>query len=152
MKLTQLHFEQKINTDLSNLWEFISSPKNLSKITPNYMDFNIKSKVPNKMYEGLIISYTVKPILGIKLNWVTEITHIKDKNYFVDEQRSGPYKMWHHEHILEETNDGIIMKDIISYIPPYGIIGLILNKLFIKKQVKEIFKYRTKVLDNLFKN
>ena len=92
MKLTQLHFEQKINTDLSNLWEFISSPKNLSKITPNYMDFNIKSKVPEQMYEGLIISYTVKPILGIKLNWVTEITHIKDKNYFVDEQ-SGPYKM-----------------------------------------------------------
>ena len=93
MKLTQLHFEQKINTDLNTLWEFISSPKNLSKITPNYMDFNIKSKVPEQMYEGLIISYTVKPILGIKLNWVTEITHIKDKNYFVDEQRSGPYKM-----------------------------------------------------------
>ena len=66
MKLTQLHFEQKINTDLNNLWEFISSPKNLSKITPNYMDFNIKSKIPRKMYEGLIISYTVKPILGIK--------------------------------------------------------------------------------------
>lgn len=151
MKLTQLHFEQKINTDLSNLWEFISSPKNLSKITPNYMDFNIKSKVPEQMYEGLIISYTVKPILGIKLNWVTEITHIKDKNYFVDEQRSGPYKMWHHEHILEETNDGIIMKDIISYIPPYGFIGLILNKLFIKKQVREIFQYRTKVLDDIFK-
>jgi len=151
MKLTQLHFEQKINTDLSNLWEFISSPKNLSKITPNYMDFNIKSKVPEQMYEGLIISYTVKPILGIKLNWVTEITHIKDKNYFVDEQRSGPYKMWHHEHILEETNDGIIMKDIISYIPPYGFIGLILNKLFIKKQVREIFQYRTKVLDEIFK-
>ena len=151
MKLTQLHFEQKINTDLSNLWEFISSPKKFIKITPNYMDFNIKSKVPEQMYEGLIISYTVKPILGIKLNWVTEITHIKDKNYFVDEQRSGPYKMWHHEHILEETNDGIIMKDIISYIPPYGIFGLILNKLFIKKQVREIFKYRTKVLDNLFK-
>ena len=151
MKLTQLHFEQKINTDLINLWEFISSPKNLSKITPNYMDFNIKSKVPEQMYEGLIISYTVKPILGIKLNWVTEITHIKDKNYFVDEQRSGPYKMWHHEHILEETNDGIIMKDIISYIPPYGFIGLILNKLFIKKQVREIFQYRTKVLDDIFK-
>ena len=151
MKLTQLHFEQKINTDLNNLWEFISSPKNLSKITPNYMDFNIKSKIPNKMYEGLIISYTVKPILGIKLNWVTEITHINDMNYFVDEQRSGPYKMWHHEHILEETNDGIIMKDIISYIPPYGIFGLILNKLFIKKQVSEIFQYRTKVLDNIFK-
>lgn len=151
MKLTQLHFEQKINTDLNNLWEFISSPKNLSKITPNYMNFNIKSRVPKQMYEGLIISYTVKPILGIKLNWVTEITHIQDKNYFVDEQRSGPYKMWHHEHILEKTNDGIIMRDIISYIPPYGIIGLILNKLFIKKQLREIFQYRSKVLDNIFK-
>ena len=93
MSLTQLFYEQKINTDLDNLWKFISSPKNLSKITPSYMDFKILSKVPNEMYEGLIISYTVKPILGVKMNWVTEITHIKDKKYFVDEQRKGPYKM-----------------------------------------------------------
>ena len=151
MSLTQLFYEQKINTDLDNLWKFISSPKNLSKITPSYMDFKILSKVPNEMYEGLIISYTVKPILGLKMNWVTEITHIKDKKYFVDEQRKGPYKMWHHEHILIETDNGIIMKDIISYIPPFGIFGKILNILFIKKQVEGIFKYRTQVLNKIFK-
>ena len=151
MSLTQLFYEQKINTDLDNLWKFISSPKNLSKITPRYMDFKILSKVPNEMYEGLIISYTVKPILGLKMNWVTEITHIKDKKYFVDEQRKGPYKMWHHEHILIETDNGIIMKDIISYIPPFGIFGKILNILFIKKQVEGIFKYRTQVLNKIFK-
>ena len=151
MSLTQLFYEQKINTDLDNLWKFISSPKNLSKITPNYMDFKILSKVPNEMYEGLIISYTVKPILGIKMNWVTEITHIKDKKYFVDEQRKGPYKMWHHEHILIETDNGIIMKDIISYIPPFGVLGQILNVFFIKRQVEGIFKYRTEVLNKIFK-
>ena len=151
MSLTQLFYEQKINTDLDNLWKFISSPKNLSKITPSYMDFKILSKVPNEMYEGLIISYTVKPILGLKMNWVTEITHIKDKKYFVDEQRKGPYKMWHHEYKLIETDNGIIMKDIISYIPPFGIFGKILNILFIKKQVEGIFKYRTQVLNKIFK-
>lgn len=151
MSLTQLFYEQKINTDLDNLWKFISSPKNLSKITPSYMDFKILSKVPNEMYEGLIISYTVKPILGVKMNWVTEITHIKDRKYFVDEQRKGPYKMWHHEHILIETDNGIIMKDIISYIPPFGVLGQILNVFFIKKQVEGIFKYRTEVLNKIFK-
>ena len=151
MSLTQLFYEQKINTDIDNLWKFISSPKNLSKIPPSYMDFKILSKIPDEMYEGLIISYTVKPILGVKMNWVTEITHIKDKKYFVDEQRKGPYKMWHHEHILIETDNGIIMKDIISYIPPFGILGKILNILFIKRQVKGIFKYRTEVLNKIFK-
>tara|TARA_B100001287_G_scaffold273953_1_gene278361 strand:- start:1440 stop:1895 length:456 start_codon:yes stop_codon:yes gene_type:complete len=151
MSLTQLFYEQKINTDIDKLWKFISSPKNLSKITPRYMDFKILTEIPNEMYEGLIISYTVKPILGIKMNWVTEITHIKDKKYFVDEQRKGPYKMWHHEHILLETDNGIIMKDIISYIPPFGILGKILNKLFIKRQVSEIFNYRTEVLKKIFK-
>ena len=115
------------------------------------MDFKILSKIPDEMYEGLIISYTVKPILGVKMNWVTEITHIKDKKYFVDEQRKGPYKMWHHEHILIKTDNGIIMKDIISYIPPFGILGKILNILFIKRQVKGIFKYRTEVLNKIFK-
>ena len=150
MKLTQLYFEQKINTDINKLWNFISSPKNLSKITPDYMDFKILSEIPNEMYEGLIISYTVRPILGIKLNWVTEITHIKNNNYFIDEQRQGPYKMWHHEHILEETNDGIIMRDKLSYIPPFGIFGQILNILFIKKQINKIFEYRTKILDEIF--
>ena len=151
MSLTQLFYEQKINTDIDNLWKFISSPKNLSKIPPSYMDFKILSNIPDEMYEGLIISYTVKPILGVKMNWVTEITHIKDKKYFVDEQRKGPYKMWHHEHILIETDNGIIMKDIISYIPPFGILGKILNILFIKRQVKGIFKYRTEVLNKIFK-
>lgn len=150
MRLTQLYFEQKINTDINKLWNFISSPKNLSKITPDYMDFKILSEIPNEMYEGLIISYTVRPILGIKLNWVTEITHIKNNKYFIDEQRQGPYKMWHHEHILEETNDGIIMRDKLSYIPPFGIFGQILNKLFIQKQINRIFEYRTKILDEIF--
>ena len=151
MKLTQLYFEQKIHTDIDTLWKFISSPKNLSKITPDYMKFEILSSIKDQdMYEGMIISYNVQPILGIKMNWVTEITHIKEKEYFVDEQRSGPYNMWHHEHLIKETDDGVIMQDIISYIPPFSFFGLILNKIFIKKQIISIFEYRETVLNRLF--
>ena len=135
MSLTQLFYEQKINTDLDNLWKFISSPKNLSKITPSYMDFKILSKVPNEMYEGLIISYTVKPILGVKMNWVTEITHIKDKKYFVDEQRKGPYKMCFHDTLIEL---------IMEYHERYNILyshwslGKILNVFLLKDRLKNI--------------
>jgi ligand-binding SRPBCC domain-containing protein len=136
---------------VDELWDFISSPKNLKVITPDYMGFEVTSKgLPDKMYEGMIITYKVSPILGIKTTWVTEITHVKDKHYFVDEQRVGPYNIWHHQHFLEETTKGTLMKDIISYKPPYGILGNVANSLIIKRKLKEIFDYRTKVLNKLF--
>ena len=150
MSLTQLFYEQRINTDIDNLWKFISSPKNLSKITPSYMDFKILSKIPDEMYEGLIISYTVKPILGVKMNWVTEITHIKDKKYFVDEQRFGPYSLWHHKHFIKEVNGGIEMEDIIHYKIPLGFIGYMMNYLIIKNKLGHIFEYRRKKLNEIF--
>lgn len=148
---TQIIKKQLIKTDIENLWDFMSSPKNLDMITPKEMKFNIKSKNGDqKMYEGMIITYTVTPLLNIPLNWVTEITHIKKNKYFVDEQRLGPYKMWHHEHIFEEKEDGILMTDIITYAPPMGILGDIANKLFINKKVHNIFNYRKKIIDQIF--
>ncbi len=148
---TQIIKKQLIKTDIENLWDFMSSPKNLDRITPKEMKFNIKSKNKDqKMYEGMIITYTVTPLLNIPLNWVTEITHIKKNKYFVDEQRLGPYKMWHHEHIFEEKEDGILMTDIITYAPPMGVLGDIANKLFINKKVHNIFNYRKKIIDQIF--
>ncbi len=147
MAFYQFKKTQLIKASMDDVWNFISRPENLKKITPDYMGFDITSDdVPEKMYSGMIISYIVTPMLGIKTNWVTEITHIKEKAYFVDEQRVGPYKIWHHQHHIEQTDNGILMRDIISYQPPFGFLGSIANSLFIKKKLNEIFDYRTQAI------
>ena len=151
MGFYQLHKTQKIPATLEQVWDFISSPANLKKITPEYMGFNITSKLlSEKMYPGMIISYKVSPVLGIKMTWVTEITQVKEKEYFVDEQRVGPYSMWHHEHKIEPIEGGVLMTDIVSYKPPLGILGSIANTILINKQLKVIFDYRTMAIEKLF--
>jgi ligand-binding SRPBCC domain-containing protein len=115
------------------------------------MGFEVTSNsYSNKMYAGMIITYIVKPVLGIPLNWITEITHVKEKAYFVDEQRMGPYKMWHHQHKIEAIDGGVLMTDIVTYVPPFGFIGTIANRLFIKNQLQQIFDCRTTALEELF--
>ncbi len=146
----QLIRKQFVKTDLNTCWEFFSSPSNLKVITPDYMGFDVKTDVPEKMYEGLIISYTVKPLLGIPMEWVTEITHINEKSFFVDEQRIGPYKMWHHEHHFKEIDGGVEMTDIVSYVIPFGILGKLVQPILVQPKLEEIFAYRFKVVDNLF--
>ena len=147
----QLRREQFVKTDIDTIWDFASSPKNLKEITPDYMLFDITSKdLQEKMYPGMIITYRVSPLLNIKMNWVTEITQVKDRHFFIDEQRLGPYTMWHHQHFFEEKDDGVLMTDIVTYIPPFGILGDIANTLFIKKQLKEIFDYRFKIMNQKF--
>jgi len=151
MGFYQLHTTQKIPATIDEVWNFISSPANLKKITPSYMGFDITSKhAGEKMYPGMIISYKVSPVFGVKMNWVTEITHIKEKEYFVDEQRSGPYSMWHHEHKIEPIEGGVLMTDIVSYKPPLGFLGSIANSFLIKKQLNAIFDFREKVLHEIF--
>ena len=151
MAFYQFQREQFIKTSIDELWDFISSPQNLKKITPKNMGFDIRTpKLPHKIYEGMIISYTVHPLFGIPTNWVTEITHIRDKSYFVDEQRVGPYKLWHHQHIIINEKNGVLMKDIVSYQPPFGLLGRIANTLVIKNKLNEIFDYRTRVLEKIF--
>lgn len=150
MAVYQYKRTQLIDTDLERLWEFISSPKNLAVITPSSMNFEIQSEVPEKMYPGLIIKYKVSPLPLYRTSWVTEITHVEEFKYFVDEQRHGPYKIWHHEHILERTDKGIRMTDIVTYEPPFGILGSMSNTLMIKNKIKSIFDYREKVLEELF--
>lgn len=151
MGFYQFKKTQVINASLEVVWEFISDPANLKKITPDYMGFDITSKdVPSKMYAGMIISYRVSPLFGIKTTWVTEITHLKENSYFVDEQRVGPYKIWHHQHMIQPTEKGTLMTDIVSYQPPLGFLGSIANELIIKGKLNEIFEYRTKALDEIF--
>ena len=146
-----LRSEQKIPTDLITAWDFISSPRNLKRITPDYMGFEIILKeLPEKMYPGMIIAYKVSPVLGLKMTWVTEITHVDELKFFVDEQRFGPYTIWHHEHKIEAIDGGVLMTDLVTYLPPFGLFGKIANKLFIAKQIQEIFDYRTKALIEIF--
>lgn len=150
MGFYQFKRTQEIEKPIQDVWDFISDPANLKVITPDYMGFDITSKdIASKMYPGMIISYKVSPLLGIKLNWVTEITQVRDKKYFVDEQRVGPYKIWHHQHILEASENGTLMTDIVSYKPPFGILGNLANPI-IKNKLKEIFDYRSKVISNIF--
>ena len=139
----QIKREQLLNANIEDVWEFVSSPLNLKKITPDYMNFTITSNdLEKEMYPGMIICYKVSPLLGIPTNWGTEITHVKKYKLFVDEQRVGPYKIWHHEHLFRVEGEGVLMIDIVSYKLPFGIIGKLLNTLFIKNKIQDIFNYR----------
>lgn len=147
----QFSQSQKIPASIDTVWDFISSPDNLKEITPAYLDFKVTSKSgSNKMYAGMIITYIVKPLLGIPMKWMTEITQVKLNEYFVDEQRVGPYKLWHHQHKIEAIDGGVLMTDIVTYIPPFGFIGAIANSLVIKQQLKNIFNFRTVAIEKKF--
>lgn len=151
MPFYQIQATQKIPATMQQVWDFMSNPANLQKITPSYMGFTITSISGNKeMYPGMIISYKVKPVLNLPITWVTEITHVQHLEFFVDEQRLGPYKMWHHQHKIEAIEGGVLMTDIVTYIPPFGFLGAIANTLFIKKQLSEIFDYRKKAVEEIF--
>ena len=152
MKTYTIHFTQKMPISLEKAWEFFSSPLNLSKITPESMKFVVTSDYTEqtKMYEGMIITYKVSPLLGIKMDWMTEITTVKDKEYFIDEQRFGPFKFWHHEHHFEEINGGVLMTDKLTYGIPFGIFGQLANTIIVAKQTQEIFDYRVKAVDEMF--
>ena len=151
MYYTKIKRKQLIRTDIDSLWNFISSPKNLDKIAPKWMRFEITSNnKDNIIFPGMIITYRITPLLNIPLKWVTEITCVKEKISFIDQQNTGPCKEWIHEHRLEATQKGVIMHDTIKYIPPFGIIGKITNWIFIKRRVIKIFDYRKKCLDEIF--
>ena len=152
MKIFKLKYSQKLPINLNEAWDFLSSPNNLELITPKSMDFNIIDWDKKEAYPGQIIQYTVRPILGIKINWVTEITQVRDKEFFIDEQRFGPYTFWHHKHFIKEIEGGVIMEDVIHYKPPFGFIGVLLNFFFINSKLNSVFKYRELELIKTFGN
>lgn len=146
-KLYKLESRQFLPISVDEAWDFFSSPKNLKEITPPHMGFDITSQYDDKMYPGLLITYIVSPLMGIKMRWCTEITQVKDKSYFIDEQRFGPYKMWHHQHHFKAVEGGVEMKDIVHYGIPLGPLGQLANGIMVKSQLKDIFNYRIKAVE-----
>ena len=146
----QLKRTQFIKVDIKTCWDFFSSPTNLKVITPSYMGFEVKTEVPEKMYEGLMIAYTVRPLLGIPMSWITEIKTVKENEFFVDEQRQGPYTIWHHEHHFKAVEGGVEMTDIVSYVIPLGFLGKMAHPILVRKQLEEIFAYRFQKVEEIF--
>jgi len=141
---------QKVPISLQQAWDFFQNPANLATITPDSIGFDIRSEVPAEMYPGLFIHYKVSPLLGIKMNWTTEITHVNAPHYFVDEQRVGPYAIWHHEHHFKEIDGGVEMLDRVNYKVPLGILGKIAHPIVVKSKLEEIFDYRVRKVEELF--
>ncbi|HZW63385.1 MAG TPA: SRPBCC family protein [Flavobacteriaceae bacterium] len=150
MAIYTLHKTQKLPISVNQAWDFLSNPKNLKTITPEYMGFEILSGADKPMYAGQIIQYVVTPVLGIKTPWVTEITHVIPYQYFVDEQRFGPYRLWHHKHFIKPIDGGVEMEDIIDYKLPFGPLGNLFHPLMVKPKLNEIFNYREQKLIELF--
>ncbi len=150
MKIYQLRSKQVLPISKKEAWNFLSNPANLKIITPSHMGFHILSGDDRPMYAGQIIQYIVQPFPFFRTKWVTEITHVIDGEYFVDEQRFGPYALWHHKHFLKETEQGVEMEDIIDYKIPFGILGQLFHPILVKKQLHEIFQYREQKLVELF--
>lgn len=149
MKIYRLEFEQELKMDINKCWDYFSNPNNLEKITPKDLSFKIISGAETKMCAGQIIIYKIKLFGIFPMNWVTEITQVKENNFFIDEQRFGPYKFWHHQHIFEQKNDMIIMRDIIHYGIKFSIFGRLANYLFVSKKLKQIFEYRKSIIDKV---
>ncbi|MGB0915990.1 MAG: SRPBCC family protein [Flavobacteriales bacterium] len=150
MKLHRKEYKQFLPISVDEAWRFFSAPENLNEITPPEMKFEILTKDIPKVYAGQIIQYNVSPFPLIKMGWVTEITQVQEKKLFIDEQRFGPYTFWHHQHIFEEQEGGVLMTDILHYKVPLGIVGKMMDYLVINKKVNAIFEYRTKTLVNKF--
>ena len=146
----QLKRIQKLPISVAKAWDFFSSPKNLATITPDELGFQIKSELPEKMYPGMFIQYTVKPLLGIPMTWVTEITQVNEPHFFIDEQRVGPYAIWHHQHFFKKIPDGVEMTDIVDYQLPLAPFGNFMHPLIIKGKLKQIFDYRKEKMVELF--
>lgn len=150
-KVYSLKTIQKIPISLAEAWDFFSRPQNLKEITPSNLGFNIISKHHgDRMYQGQIIEYKVSPILGIPLYWMTEITHVEEQKFFVDEQRFGPYSLWHHQHHFKAIDGGVEMTDIVHYKLPLWFLGDIANTIMVRIQLKGIFDHRFRAVEQRF--
>lgn len=151
MKIYEFRAKQQLPITQQEAWDFLSSPNNLQKIMPSDMGFQIISGADKKMYAGQIIKYKVTPLPGFKTQWVTEITQVNEPDYFVDIQLDGPYKLWHHTHLIHPADEGVVIEDIVHYSVPFGILGRILHPLLIRPKLEEIFANRVEKMNQLFK-
>lgn len=147
----RLYREQQLNCDIETAWDFFSCPKNLSKITPKDMGFTVLTDYNSEQItEGMVIDYIVSPLLKVPLKWRTRITHVEPNKSFTDFQEKGPYKYWNHFHEFIPNEDGVLMKDTVDYELPFGFLGKIAHRLFVKKKLAHIFDFRYSVLEKLF--
>lgn len=140
-----------LHAGLAQCWAFFSNPRNLSKITPSDMEFVVKSVLPEHVHSGLMIEYRVSPLLGIPMTWLTEITHVREGEYFVDEQRIGPFSIWPHEHHFKALGDDRTeMTDTVTYRLPFSPFSEIVHPFLVRPQLEKIFAYREKAVAALF--
>lgn len=150
MAVHSLKTVQKIPASLERVWEFFSNPSNLGALTPPDMQFQVISRYHGPtIYAGQIIEYKLKPVFGIPAYWMTEITQVKDHEFFIDEQRKGPYNMWHHQHHFREIEGGVEMTDIIHYQNPLGVLGRLANQVLVRKKIRQIFEYRFNKIEEM---
>lgn len=150
MSLHRFETSQRLPMSLDEAWSFFSDPRNLAHITPPEMRFEIVTPAPSRIYAGLIVAYRVRPLGPLPVTWVTEITHVRKGSYFVDEQRVGPYRLWHHEHRLVPVAGGVEVRDVVHYALPLGPLGSLVNRLLVGPRVRAIFAYRRRVLTERF--
>lgn len=151
MSVHVLKTVQKMPVSLEEAWDFFSHPRNLAVMTPEYLNLKFTNELyGEEMYPGQVMTYRVKPLLGIPLFWMTEITHVQPGKFFVDEQRFGPYSMWHHQHHFREIPGGVEMTDLVHYKLPLGFLGDIAHGIFVRKQLESIFDFRYKKVESLF--
>ncbi|RPH96159.1 hypothetical protein EHM69_02080 [candidate division KSB1 bacterium] len=152
MKLYTLERSQVICASLNDVWQFFSDPHNLAKLTPPDLNLVVPEDTLHHVHPGMIITYRVRPVAGISATWVTEITHVIDQQLFVDEQRFGPYRFWHHQHHFREVDEGVEVRDIVHYSLPLGPLGSFAHSVLIKTRLKEIFDYRADAIKTTFRS
>lgn len=153
MKKYELYRETVLPISVVEAWDFFSNPSNLAKITPAEMEFKVVTKdLPEHIHNGLMIAYVVRPLAGIPLKWLSQISAVNAPYSFVDEQLKGPYAYWHHEHTFEEKNGAVLMKDRVTYAISFGWLGQLANKLVVRKKLAQIFDYRTEQILTIFKS
>ena len=148
MKLHLLETTQKLPIPPAEAWDFFADAGNLARITPPSLGFEVTSKLPERMYAGMLITYRVRPLFGVPVRWVTEITHVDEPRLFVDEQRFGPYRFWHHQHHFRALAGGVEVRDVVHYALPRG--GALARPLLVEPRLREIFRYRGEVLERTF--
>lgn len=149
-RLYRLEYHQRLPLTLEEAWDFFSRPDNLARITPPDLGFEVTSSLPERMYAGMIVSYRVNPFGSLRVPWVTEITQAREPEFFVDEQRGGPYRLWHHQHLFRAVAGGVEMTDLVHYQLPFGFLGDLLAGRAVERRVAAIFAYRRQVLTELF--
>ena len=142
---------QRLPVSMERAWDFFSDPRNLQALTPSSLNLKPTNEVwGDEVYAGQVMTYTVKPLLGIPLEWMTVITQVERNKFFIDEQRKGPYRLWHHQHHFKPIEGGVEMTDLVHYRLPMGIIGQILHQPLVRKKLEEIFLYRYSRIQDLF--